>query len=245
MSDVKTSSPSTPKKQENFLINIVFNLVLPIAALKTLSGEARLGPTLGLIVALAFPVGYFLYDYVQRRTFNIISVLGFVNILLTGGIGLLGASPKWVVLKETALPLAIGLLVLATANTKKSLLKTFLLNDQVFDLDKINARVDTPEKKKQLEAEFRVANWLLFASFVLSAALNCALAYSIVKSQGGTEAYNQEMATLNWVSYLVITVPTLGILIYALMKLVKALTRLTDLTFEQLLHEHHQQKARS
>ncbi|EDY84909.1 hypothetical protein VDG1235_4543 [Verrucomicrobiia bacterium DG1235] len=238
MSDAHHPAASQ-KKTENFFVNLVCNLALPIMVLKYLSGEDKLGPVAGLIVALAFPVGYFLYDFAQRRNYNIISIFGFLNILLTGGIGLMEAEPKWIVLKETAMPLMIGILVLATAKRKNSLLKTFLFNDQIFDVEKIESHVDTPEKKVALESQFKVANWLLVFSFLISAALNYVLAAWIVKSPGGTEGFNQEIATLTWVSWVVITGPTMAILIFALWRLITGLKKLTGLDFEGLLHEQH------
>lgn len=241
MSDAPSHNES-PKKTENFFYNIVCNLALPIAVLKYLSGDDKLGPVYGLVAALAFPVGYFFYDLAQRKNYNIISIFGFLNILLTGGIGLLEAEPKWVVLKETAMPLVIGLLVLATAKRKNSLLKTFLFNDQIFDIAKIESHIDTPDKKTALEGQFKTANWLLVFSFLVSAALNFVLSSMIVKSPGGTESFNQEIATLTWVSWVVITVPTMAILIYALWKLIKGLKTLTGLDFEGLLHEQHTKK---
>ncbi len=235
MSQETTTRPKT----ENFFVNLTCNLAIPILVLKYLSAEDRLGPVLGLIFALAFPVGYFLYDLQQRRNVNIISIFGFLNILLTGGIGLLEAEPKWVVLKETAMPLVIAVLVLATAKRKNSLLKTFLFNDQIFDLPKIESHIDTSDKRRLLDSHFKTANWLLVFSFLISALLNFILASHIVKSPGGTEAFNQEIATLTWVSWIVITVPSMAILIYALWRLIKGLRKLTGLDFEGLLHEHH------
>ncbi|MBK1877882.1 VC0807 family protein [Pelagicoccus mobilis] len=241
MSDAPTTA-APPKKTENFLVNLICNLALPILVLKNLSGEERLGPVLGLVVALAFPIGYFVYDFVQRKNYNIISIFGFLNILLTGGIGLMEAEPKWVVLKETAMPLVIGILVLATAKRKNSLLKTFLFNDQIFDVEKIDSHIDTPEKKAELDSQFKVANWLLVFSFLISAVLNFVLASMIVKSPGGTESFNDEIGTLTWVSWVVITGPTMAILVYALWRLIKGLKKLTGLDFEGLLHEHHTKK---
>lgn len=238
------NTPSSKKssKRENFLLNIGCNLLLPILALKHLSSDDRLGPTLGLIVALIFPVGYFIYDFAKRRNYNVISIFGFMNILLTGGIGLMEAEPKWVVLKETAMPLLIACMVLFTAKSKKSLLKTFLFNDQIFDIDRIESHIDTPEKKTKFAELFKTANWLLVFSFLISAALNFILASKIVKSPGGTEAFNQEIATLTWVGWLVIAVPTMGISIFALWKLIKGLRTLTGLDFEGLLHPEHSGK---
>jgi hypothetical protein len=36
-------------------------------------------------------------------------MLGFVSVLLTGGIGLLQLDPKWIAVKEAAVPAVIGL----------------------------------------------------------------------------------------------------------------------------------------
>ena len=52
-------------------------------------GRHWLGPKWGLIVALVFPLGYGVYDFVRRRKTNFISVLGFVSVLLSGGLGLM------------------------------------------------------------------------------------------------------------------------------------------------------------
>ena len=65
------------------------NIVIPVIILVRFSGEDQLGPVNGLLVALAFPVGYGLYDFIVRRGFNPYSMLGFASVLLTGGIGLL------------------------------------------------------------------------------------------------------------------------------------------------------------
>ena len=64
-------------------------------------------------IALLFPVAYFIYDFFKRKNVNVISILGFINVLLTGGIGIFGAkfglSKNWFIFKEGFLPLFIGL----------------------------------------------------------------------------------------------------------------------------------------
>ena len=88
------------KKDESPLLNLGINIVLPVIILKQLS--ERINPTVALVVALMFPVGYFLYDYIKLKKKNLISVLGFVNILLTGGLALLNAKGIWFAVKEAA-----------------------------------------------------------------------------------------------------------------------------------------------
>ena len=55
-------------------------------------------------IALLFPVAYFIYDFFKRKTVNVISILGFINVLLTGGIGIFGErfglSKNWFIIKE-------------------------------------------------------------------------------------------------------------------------------------------------
>ena len=87
-------------KKENPLSNLLFNIALPAIVLMKLSKEEYLGPTWGLILALAIPAVYFLYDLFKNGNRNFISILGFVSILLTGGIGLLELSPGIYAIKE-------------------------------------------------------------------------------------------------------------------------------------------------
>ena len=108
-----TSTPSTQadERPENPWISLLINIAIPAVILMKASGEDRLGPVYGLLVALAFPLAYGLTDLYRRRKVNFISALGVVSILLTGGIGLLQLDPRWIAVKEAAVPLVIGLAV--------------------------------------------------------------------------------------------------------------------------------------
>ncbi len=87
--------PTPPPKQENFWLNLAFNIVAPALILAKLSGTHLLGPKWGLVVALAFPLGYGAWDFMKRRKANFISVLGFTSVLLSGGLGLLKVGGFW------------------------------------------------------------------------------------------------------------------------------------------------------
>ena len=95
--------PSKPKP-ENLWLNLIFNVALPTAIQSWGSGEKALGPKWGLIVALLFPLGYGIYDFVVRKRFNFISILGFVSVLITGGFGLLKLDVFWFAVKDGVLP---------------------------------------------------------------------------------------------------------------------------------------------
>jgi hypothetical protein len=65
------SSPQA--KPENMLLNLVCNIVVPTVVLTNLSAEKRLGPLWALIVAIAFPVAYGVYDLATRKKTNVLS----------------------------------------------------------------------------------------------------------------------------------------------------------------------------
>ena len=109
-----------PAKRENLLYNLLFNIAIPSLLLAQASKPDRLGPVVGLIVALAFPLGYGIWDFAQRKQANFISILGFANVLLTGGLGLMEADLRWFAIKEAAVPTMIGLAVWASMFTSRS-----------------------------------------------------------------------------------------------------------------------------
>src|SRR4051812_43520221 len=80
-------TPKTAPKKENMLINILMNIIIPTLILIKLSGDTflghpwGLGPKWALIIALAFPIGYGIKDFLTYRKFNFFSALGIVSVL--------------------------------------------------------------------------------------------------------------------------------------------------------------------
>lgn len=58
---------------------------------------------MALVAALLFPVVYGGMDLIRNKKFNFISALGFISVLLTGGIGLLELDTRWLALKANTL----------------------------------------------------------------------------------------------------------------------------------------------
>ena len=135
------SAERKKSRRENPLVSLALNIVIPVIILVRFSGEDELGPVNGLLLALAFPVGYGLYDLIARggfdpvrlfralvrrkrpydfihwRRFNPYSILGFVSVLLTGGIGLLKLPVEWLAIKEAAIPFIICAAVVISMRT--------------------------------------------------------------------------------------------------------------------------------
>jgi len=150
-----TSSPepspsSRPPKPENLFVNLLWNVAVPAVVMAQLSKESRLGPAWGLIVALAFPVSYGVYDFVVRKKTNLISVLGFVGVLLSGVLGLLKLDGRWFAVKDAAIPTVIGFLLLLSMRAREPLVKTLLFNESVMNVPRIEAAL----RERGVEAEF-------------------------------------------------------------------------------------------
>ena len=106
---------SSPAKRENPLLNLLCNIVVPTVVLMNFSTEKWLGPLWGLIVALIFPVGYGIYDLIQRKKTNFLSILGFISVLCSGGLALAQVGGFWFAVKDALLPTIIGVAVLLYA----------------------------------------------------------------------------------------------------------------------------------
>ena len=231
-----------PPKRENLLLNLVCNVALPPIILKWGSKVVWLGPKWALLIALAFPVGYFIYDLVRRKKFNFISAIGFLSVLLTGTFAQMQLNTQWFAVKEAAIPAVIGLVVLVSMGTRWRLVREMLYNPQVIDVDRIDAALAERNARPSFDRLLREASYLLTFSFLISAILNYALARYLLKSPTGTEAFNSELAQMNLLSWPVIVLPSTAMSMYALWRLLGGIRRITGLEFEQLMHPAPQKK---
>ena len=126
--DVSLEKPAPTKEpaKENAFLNLIFNIALPVFILNKLS--KTIGPLNALILALAFPLAYGAYDLIKRKKVNAFSILGLLNVSLTGGLALMGLNGFWFAVKEAAFPALVGCFVLGSAFTKKPFIETLFLN---------------------------------------------------------------------------------------------------------------------
>jgi hypothetical protein len=225
-----------PAKAENLPVNLVCNILVPTVVLTWLSGARTLGPHLGLAVALAFPLGYGLYDFAVRRRWNFISVIGFASVLISGGFGLLNLAGFWFAVKDAAIPTAIGLAVLASMRAKTPLLNELLYNPQVIDVAKVDAALAARNAQAGFAALMRRATGLLSLAFFASAVLNYSLARYLLRSPPGTEAFDHDLAKMHLLSWPVIVLPSMAMMMFAFWRLLGGITRLTGLTLDDIFH---------
>ncbi len=223
------------RQRENPLLSLLLNIIIPAVILMRFSGDEWLGPVNGLLIALAFPLGYGIFDFSRRRTFNILPAVGVVGILLTGGIGLLQLDPKWIAVKEAAIPLVLGLAILGSLRTRFSLL-AMLLN-QVIDRAAVDAALDLRGTRAAYEQRLVNGTLIVAGSFFLSSVLNFVLARLVVVSPPGSTAFNEELGRMTLLSFPVISVPAIIILTAAVLYTAVGIRNLTGLDLEHIFRQ--------
>ena len=245
---------TTVSKRENPLHSLLFNIVIPVMILKNgtkwlnkffgdyESANSSLGfldySSIGFGCALIFPIIYFIFDLFKRKNKNVISIIGFVNILLTGGIGVfgsdLGLSKNWFIMKEGMLPLVIGFSLFLMSIFKKKSFYNIFLNDLMFKKDIIKNSINDDLKPK-FEEILKVTGHYFISGFIISSIIQFYLASTIVVSNPGEASFNEEVSTMTWVSYIAVLLPTMIVLGKGFIGLTNGIEKLTGLKKEEFL----------
>ena len=237
--DTPTPAEAAPNRPANGnpLLELGITVILPAIVLMQLSSSERLGPAGALVLALAFPVGWGLREAFTRRKLSPMAVLGVVSTLLTGGIGLLKVDPYWLAVKEAAVPGLIGMAVLGSNWTRWPLIRIFVFNRQIFDVDRIEAALASRGTTVPFELRLRRGTVYLAGTFAFSAALNFVLARWVVTSPAGTEAFNAELGRLTLLSYPVIALPSMLMMMLLMWWLARGARALTGLDLADMLRQ--------
>jgi hypothetical protein len=176
----------------------------------------------------------------KRRHWNLFSTLGIAGTLATGGMALGShfgwwqATALWFAIKEAAIPLIIGLSIPLTLRSETPLVKTLLYNDQLMDTAKVAEVLRERRAEGAFERLLRESSWLLSVSFLISSALNFFLALWLLKAVPNSPEWNEQLGRMNWLSWPVIVIPSTGMMMWALFRLMNGIHRLTGLPQEQL-----------
>lgn len=235
------SAPKT--KPENLLLNLICNLVVPTSVLIWLSKDHLLGPLWGLIVALVFPFAYGVYDLATRKKTNFLSIVGFLSVLLSGSLALLKADGMWFAIKDAVVPTVIGLTVLASLRAKNPLIRELFYNEQVIDVEKVDAALTQNNSHAEFELALRRASIALALTFIATAPISFALARYVLRSPPGTPAFNAELGRMHWLVLPVIAVPSMAALMIVFSRLIKRLEALTGLTQDEIFRSAEKPKS--
>ena len=91
----------------------------------------------------------------------------------------------------------------------------------------------------------KTCTYYLVASFTLSAVLNYALAKYFVRSETGTPEFLEELGKMTFWSWPVITIPSMAVMMLALLKLVKGIHENTGYELEDVLLAAQDDKKKS
>ena len=224
-----TDEKNTLHHKPRPMIDLLVSIIIPSIILMKFSGDDVLGATNGLIIALAIPLSWGIYEKVKFKKNNFIAMLGFISILLTGGIGLLELDTQWLAVKEAAIPGIIGIGVLVSTYTKYPLIKVLLYNPAIMNVKQIKSSLEERGLVKQFENRLLIATYLISGTFFFSAIMNYILATWIVTSPAGSTAFNEELGRLTLVSYPVIAIPSMLMMMAILYFLWKTIRNMTGL----------------
>jgi hypothetical protein len=248
--------PDPKPKQEHPLANILINVLIPVMVLSYLSKDPEIqaklgksvkpwhiGPLWAMIIALIPPFAYGVWHFVKTKHANAFSALGFVSVLLTGGLTLYlwnadgSVKPNAGLLfgiKEASIPLVLAFAILASHKSASPLIRVFLYNDSIFDIPGIEQRVAERGQQDGYSRLMLEATRFFAGSFILSSAMNLGLALWFFRGFDATavdalENYNGIVAKLTGL-------PVLVILFLILMRLLKGLRALTGMDDKELMH---------
>lgn len=217
------------------MVDLIVSVILPSFILMKLSGDENLGVTGGLMVALAFPLGWGAFELIKYKKFNFIALLGLVSVMLTGSIGLFELDNKWLAIKEASIPAIIGIAVLVSTFTPYPLVRALLFNASVMNVDMIQKKLEENNSVAIFEKKLMNATYFVAGSFAFSAVMNYVLAKWIVTSAPGTAAFNEELGQMTLYSYPAIAIPSMIMLMSIFYYLWRSIHKATGLSLEELM----------
>jgi hypothetical protein len=225
---------SSPPKQENLLLNLFCNLIVPTVVLMKFSTDRWLGPMWGMIAALILPVGYGVYDLVRRKKTNFLSVLGTVSVLVSGSLALMKVGGMWFAVRDAILPTLIGLSVLLSLRTKRPLVRELFYNEQVINVARIDAALTERGEHEHFDRLLRRASLGLALTFIATAPVSFALARYVLTAPAGTPQFNEQLGKMHWLALIVIALPSTVVMMIVFWKLLNGLAALTGLPEDEI-----------
>lgn len=223
------------KQAKTSFLSIIINILIPSMVLVWAKKIVDIDPIYILIVALSFPFVYAITELILSKKWSLISILGFISILLTGSIAILKLPPQWIAVKESLIPFCLGTVMLVSTKTKSPGM-SFLANI-ILNVEKIQAKALENNKLNEWTLTLKNSTLFLSIAFLVSTILNFLLAFYIVKSPPGSVEFNNEMGVLTVISYPVIAIPALCITAYSMWYLVKKIKDITQYSFEDVISD--------
>ena len=230
------------------MTNIMVNVLIPVLALTMLSKTGdkfwHIGPLYGMLVAVAFPLCYGIYDLITRKKVNFFSVLGLISVLLTGGLTLFlweegdRVADNAAILfgiKEACIPIVFGVTILLSHWSETPLVRVFLYTPELFDIPRIEKKVKANDRQSDYDKLIFQTTLIMSVSFFISAVANFFLAQHFLQGAGTRELYNAGVGKLTGWGFVVIGVPCMVLWMGALFRLIKGIKSMTGLDTDSIM----------
>lgn len=235
------------KSLVNLVSNLAFSIVIPIYILN--STQYPLTPETRLIIAVLFPLLYGAFEWWKTRKHNVVSILGLINVVITGSFGLLHLSGGWFALKEATFPFLIGLFVLISGLRQNPFFGKMLMSPDIFDTAKLEARLTESQQNETFQRLVIKSNHFLAFSFFMSAFLNFVIAEQTFTPIAETLAeaekanlLNAQIALMHKRGFIGIALPSMLMLLGLLIYYFKQVEKITGESIEAYLHSPNDQK---
>lgn len=224
----------------NGIQQVLFGIVIPVFILN--KGSHYTTPLIALLVALCFPIGLGIYELVKHKKTSFISILGLLNILVTGTLAILNLGGIWFSIKEAAFPLLIGSFVFISSFTKSPFFGSLILNPTIMDIVKVQDRISEKGNQLLFSKLLKNCNFVVSSSFLLSAFMNFTIAKGVflpidlqlsVDSQ--KQLLNEQIAQMTYKAMISVALPSFVIIILLFYYFMNQLKKLTDLTLEEIV----------
>lgn len=217
------------------MISLLVNIIIPTVIMTRFAGDDKLGAVNALLLALAFPFAWGVWEMAKNRKVGWVPILGLVSIAISGGIGLLKLPASWIAVKEAMIPGILALAILISAWIGKPLARVFL--DAIIDKDRVYPLLEERGQMAEYDRRTSVATWLLAGTFILSAVLNFILAKVVVTADGGTQQYTEQIGRMTALSFPVITIPVFITLTGTIFYIMVTISKLTGLETDEVLKD--------
>ena len=232
------------RSKDTPLWNLLFNIVLPVIILnKAHSFFPSNGALYSLIIALSFPLAYGVTEYVKAKTVNMLSIIGLVSIILTGGLALMKLEGIFFAIKEALIPLIIALVILGSLFYKKPLMYLILIKSSAIKSQIILSRIKDKENEIPFNKLMKMSTFWLAGSFLLSAILNFIIAVFVftnispeASSNQKSQILNEQIADMTWMGYVMIALPLSILMAVLIWYIIKHLKKLTGLKLEDMIN---------
>lgn len=222
--------------------NLAFSIAIPIYILN--SAKLPFTPEVKLIIAILFPLLYGAFEWWQTRKHNFLTLLGLINVIITGGFGLLQLGGIWFSLKEATFPLLIGIFVLISGYRKAPFFGKMLMSPEVFNIAKLDEKLKDANKTDEFNNLVIRSNYFLALSFFISSLLNFIIAEQtfvpineLLDAAEKAQILNVQIALMHKRGFLGIAIPSMVMMLGLLMYYFKQVEKITGEGIDSFFHQ--------